>query len=184
MAANKQPIMVDTTIGHSILDESGIDPELLGKHVQQIQSATEFKQRVATALTMRYPDEEASKYTEEMIHQGFALQSDTALMAKFHTASVEDKVSICSRFSDTRYREMASRLMYAERPDQMERSERIKIEEQFRDRLLATEENLPWLTIPQAIKELAELRDEGKQLDLLTEIEAFIEGMRLRFSMM
>ena len=66
----------------------------------------------------------------------------------------------------------------------MERSERIKIEEQFRDRLLATEENLPWLTIPQAIKELAELRDEGKQLDLLTEIEAFIEGMRLRFSMM
>lgn len=184
VAANKQPIMLDTSIGHSILEEKSIDPELLAKLVQQIQAATEFKQRVATALTMQYQDEEAPTHTEKMIYQGFAPQSDVALMAKFHAASVEERVSICNRFSDARYREMASKLMYAECPDQMEQSERIKIEGQFRDRLLATEEKLPWLTIPQAIKELEKLREEGKQLDLLAEIEAFIEGMRLRFSMM
>jgi exodeoxyribonuclease-1 len=181
VAANKQPIMVDTSIGHCILEEKSIDPELLAKHVQQIQAATEFKQRVATALTMRYPDEEVHNHTEKMIYQGFAPQSDIALMVKFHAANVEERVSICNRFSDARYREMASKLMYAECPDQMERSERVKIEEHFRDRLLATEEKLPWLTISQAIKDVAELREKGEQLDLLADIEAFIEGMRLRF---
>jgi len=179
--ANSQPIIVNTTIGHSILEENGTDPEVLRQHIEQIQGATEFRQRVATALTMRYADEEASPHVEQAIYQDFPSKADEAIMMAFHKAAAEEKSALCYKLQDTRYREMAMRVMYTDHPDHMDSADRHRMEKDFKDRLL-TEEKMPWLTIPAAFKELEELRGQGSKLELLAEIEIFIQAMHKRFA--
>lgn len=177
---NSQPIMVNTTVGHTILESSAYDKETLHQHIQQIQSATEFKQRVKIALTMRYKEEESPKHIEEMIYAGFPSKNDEALMTQFHKASPEERVVLYRRFNEMRYVEIASRLMYVENPERMDQVERTKIDQHFRECLL-TEEKVPWLTIPKALQDVEELKkEEGKENSLLTEIEVFIEEMRKR----
>ncbi len=179
--ANSQPIIVNTAIGHAILEENGTDPEVLRQHIELIQAAKEFRQRVATALTMRYEDEETSPHVEKAIYQGFPSRADESIMMSFHKAPAEEKSALCHKLQDTRYREMALRLIYADHLDHMDPVDRHRIEKDFQDRLL-TEEKMPWLTIPAAFKELKELREQGDKLELLAEIEVFIEGMRQRFT--
>jgi hypothetical protein len=120
-------------------------------------------------------------HVEKAIHKGFPSREDEAIMVNFHKAKAEERAILCRKFKDTRYLEMSLRLMYAEHPDHLDSADRVRMQKEFQDRLMA-EDKLPWLTIPQAFKEIEDLRKAGEKLELLAEIEVFIEGMRHRIS--
>jgi exonuclease I len=118
---------------------------------------------------------------EQRIYEDFPSRLDERLMVDFHNASWEARHAICGRFADKRLSEIGFKLIFAEQPNVLPADERRYIEEHFQERLTA-DGNVPWMTISKATTDLATLKVEGeKDPDHLLEIEAFIEGLQLRY---
>lgn len=176
IAANKQPMIFDTDIGHTMLESAEFPKEVLAKHVQQIRNATEFRNRVAQVLAQYYEDQETSDYIEERIYEGFPSRNDAQLMEQFHRASHSTKLAICEKFEDSRFKEFGLRLIYADNPDHLP----IILREQLTaglQRRLHQSGKVPWLTHAKAAEEIAELRISDSNRQLLDEIESYFNGM-------
>jgi exodeoxyribonuclease I len=179
--ANAQPMIVDTVVGRSLVKAAPYATETLKQHVILIREAKEFRERVAQALTMRFEDGDASDYVEQRIYEGFPSRPDERLMTDFHNASWEDRHAICGRFADERLAEIGLKLIFAEQPNVLPADVRRSIEEQFQKRL-AADGAVPWMTISKAKTDLATLKVGGEEdPDHLLEIEAFLEGLQLRY---
>jgi exodeoxyribonuclease-1 len=115
--------------------------------------------RAAQAAEKVYPP---SPQVEEQLYQGsFPPQQDKILMAQFHTAPWQEHVGLARRFQDQRYRRLALRLVYFERPDLVSPELRRAWELELRNRLTApVEANAGWCSIPSARRE-AELLIAG-----------------------
>ena len=180
VAANNQPIIVDTRIGQALVDASVFGRETLTEHALQIRAADAFRQRVAQALLLRFEAKEPSAYAEQRIYDGFPHRADERLMQRFHQADWADRHGICGRLDDLRSAEFGLKLLYAERPDALPPDARHDIERQMRERLLAEGDDVPWLTLAGALRAVAALRADGEDAGRLDEIEQFIQQMRHR----
>lgn len=112
--------------------------------------------RAAQAAEKVYP---ASPHVEEQLYQnGFPPQQDKTLMAQFHSASWEQKAAMAHNFQDQRYRRLALRLVYFERPDLMSVDLRQTWEHEIQARLMApVEAETRWRSIPVARQEAERL---------------------------
>jgi len=178
VAANNQPIIVDTRIGHALIEASTFGRETLAEHALQIRAADAFRQRVAQALTLRFEEKAPSAYAERRIYDGFPHRADERLMQQFHQADWTERHGLCGRFDDLRYAEFGLKLLYAERPDALPPDVRHDVERHIRERLLAEGDDVPWLTLAGALAAIAALRADGEDAGLLDEIEQFVQQMR------
>lgn len=98
------------------------------------------------------------EHLEQMVFSGFAGAGDTALMDQFHRADWQTRAGMVGRFYDTRFRQLAQRLVYAEQPALLPESDRMRLRAAIADRLLVDHEdkNL-WRTIPAALEQLEEV---------------------------
>lgn len=179
VAANKQPMIVDTNIGNSILEAAQFSKETLAQHVQAIRSATEFRNRVAQALAQYYEDQEPSDHIEEQIYRGFPSRNDAQLMEQFHRVSHPAKLEICEKFEDPRFGEFGLRLIYADNPDHLPSTQREKLEAALYGRH-HQQGKTPWMTHAKAADEIAELKAQAADLELLAEIEQYMNSHRSR----
>lgn len=179
IAANKQPMIFDTSIGHTLLEEAQFTLDVLTQHVREIRGATEFRSRVAQALSQYYEDMEPSDYIEERIYEGFPSRHDAQLMEQFHRAPHPAKLEICERFEDPRFGEFGLRLIYADNPDHLPPEKRAEIEAVMYARFGHPGE-APWMTFTKATQEIAELRANSSDHILLNEIEAYLASRTMR----
>jgi exodeoxyribonuclease-1 len=116
--------------------------------------------RAAQAAEKIYPP---SPYVEEQLYQGgFPPPQDKALMAQFHSAHWEQRADLAHRFQDQRYRRLALRLIYFERPDLMPVDLRQTWQTELHNRLMAPVEAEPrWRSIPAARQEAERLIATG-----------------------
>ena len=177
VAANKQPMVFDTSIGHAMLDSASFAPDVLTQHVREIRGASEFRQRVAEALTRYYEPEEPSEYIEKRIYGGFPSRNDTQLMEQYHRTPLEAKLTICDQFEDSRFREFGLRLIYSDNPDNLSAAQRDELQLFFNNRMTTTEE-VEWMTLPKALTEVDKLKNDSVDQALLLEIEHFLINMR------
>ena len=87
-----------------------------------------------------------------------------------------------SQFEDKRLRQLASRLVYFERPDLLDADARQNFDTAIAKRLLADETTVPWLTLPKAIAELEamlETADESKQALLKRHREFLLDRLTI-----
>lgn len=108
--------------------------------------------RAAQAAEKVYPP---SLYVEEQLYEGgFAPPQDKALMAQFHGAPWGEREGLARRFQDQRYRRLAMRLVYFERPDLMPAERRLAWQTEMHNRLMApAEAESRWRSIPAARRE-------------------------------
>ncbi|MGR9411936.1 exonuclease domain-containing protein [Rhizobium anhuiense] len=116
--------------------------------------------RAAQAAQKVYPP---SPHVEEQLYQdGFPPPQDKALMAQFHSAHWEQKAALARNFQDQRYRRLALRLIYFERPDLMSVDLRQTWQTELHDRLMApVEAKSRWRSIPAARQEAERLISAG-----------------------
>lgn len=129
------------------------------KLVTELRADQAFLQRLlkaAQAAEIEYPP---SPYVEEQLYSGsFAPPEDKERMRRFHIADWVERAKLVEGFVDDRYRRLAQRLVYFERPDLLKPSARYAIEKEIGRRILTpAHEEVRWRSIPRALSELETL---------------------------
>ncbi|MER8600520.1 exonuclease domain-containing protein [Mesorhizobium sp. M0601] len=149
------------------------------------QPFLERLRRVAEAAEKVYPP---SPHVEEQLYQGgFPTPQDKARMAQFHAAPWEQREGVARQFQDQRFRRLALRLVYFERPDLMSADLRRAWQTEVHDRLMTPIEAEPrWRSIPAARREAEQLIADGlegeqliRQRQLLNYLDAEAERIAL-----
>ncbi len=106
-------------------------------------------------------DDRQPAHVEERIYDGFFPPSDQQLMDEFHRVAWENRMSVVSRFTDERLRELGRRLIHAERPDLLSEAECLEHDRFIAERIVTENEDLPWTTLPQALEEIERMIAEA-----------------------
>ena len=134
-----------------------------------------FVERLMTAAAAAREPWEPSPFVEEQIYDGFPGPEDRSLMAAFNQSDTTwpDRAALLGRFADARLRTLGERLLYTEAPQALEEHERSRHEADAASRLLADDDSVPWLTLPQAIRET-----DGLLADAAGAEASLLEGLR------
>ena len=101
---------------------------------------------------------------EERIFEGFPSRSDEQLMRKFHSLPWAERGPLIRQFEDSRFQQLAQRLVYLMAPSTMRPEEIARVRGGIRSRLIQETEDAPiWRTIEMAKNELKNLPPELSQ---------------------
>ena len=116
--------------------------------------------KAAEAAERAYPP---SPHVEEQLYErGFPPPQDEQLMQRFHAATWEERARLAPPFTDERYRRLALRLVYCERPTSLDEDLREAMRDGLRQRLMApADAEVRWRSIPAAQRAAAALIASG-----------------------
>ncbi len=128
----------------------------LVRAAMSIQSDSDFTARLTAAAVAAERIFEPSEHVELQIYgKGWPSSEDIELSRRFHLSPWEERPGIASQFSDRRFRRLARRLIYFERPDLLSETDRAAIDADIARRIRGDwESETPWMTIPKALTEL------------------------------
>jgi exodeoxyribonuclease-1 len=180
--ANAQPIIMPAASAPVTTKALAIPQNELQRRAGVIAANPEFQSRISEALSKRYADKEPPAHVEERIYDGFPCDEDNVLMEKFHLASWPDRLGLIKKFKDERVIEFSRRLIYSDQPAVLPESHSAKLKAWAAERVM-TADDVPWMTVPKALAELAELDEQADEADreLLAEIKTYIDGVAARF---
>ena len=124
------------------------------------------------ARTEEFAKSRRDRKKVEMLFPG---TRDSALMRDFHRASWPGRVEISDQFEDDRYRKIARRIVFNQRPDLLDDETRKAFSGAIARRWLSPDK-VRWLTIEQALKEIDERREASSYEEAL-----LLEGMEAFF---
>ena len=172
--ANGSPILLDLALAGDRADLMSIgEPEIM-RRAHLLQDFPELRNRLLRAYVETREVYEESPWLEEQIYRGFPGTRDSALMREFHRASWPGRMEIADQFEDDRYRKIARRTVFNQRPDLLDDETRKAFWAAIARRWFS-QEKVRWMTIDRALKEIDERR-EGSSYEealLLEGLEAF-----------
>ena len=181
--ANEQPILLDEKYLAQSDEFKDIDLATLQERMQKVRNNKNFIEKFGNLLIdMReeksFVEDQTEKTVEQKIFDGFPDNKDNYLMQDFHAAEWEKRYDIACKISDGRIQEFAKRVIYNENPEFLPKNELIKRDKEVAERIL-TMDKVPWNTIPDAMKEIDDMREKEDQydLDLLQEIDEYIQEL-------
>ena len=125
-------------------------------------------------------DTQEEMYAEESIYKKFTSREDNAIMPSFHKANWKEKFLVLQKFKDERLRYFGKKILYEESPESLPKDEYDSIHKEIALRVLSTNKE-KWNTIPRTYSEIDTLRnkfkDDKEKLDMLNEINSYIEDM-------
>ncbi len=150
--------------------------------VVQLREDKPFLERLRKAVQAAEPIYPPSPHVEEQLYgHEFPPQQDEVLMQRFQTAPWEKRRGLALQLSDTRYRRLALRLIYLERPDLLTTEHRRTADEGMRKRLMAPLDAIvPWRSIPVAQRDLKNLLLSGLEGDDLANQLRYSEYLKER----
>lgn len=182
---NAQPILVGYEQGcHALLPEHR-EIALYRKRAARIRAHAGFRANLATALASRFADRELSPHHEATLYAGgFISHKDARACARWHASLWADRPAITAGLSDERLKAFANRLTLLEAPQSLSPMAWQKGQAWLRERVM-TQAEVPWLTLPKALAEIAVLRqtlalDDANRHAHLDAIERWL-GERSQF---
>lgn len=163
------------------------EAELL-ERVDSFRNDAPFVERLLHAAQTAEKEYPPSPYVEEQLYGvEFPPPQDKALMAQFHNVPWERRVDLAYEFQDQRYRRLALRLVFFERPDLMSAGLRGTWQAELHNRLMApAEAKAPWRSIPTARREAELLIATGlsgeqlaRQRQFLSHLDAAVDQIAL-----
>lgn len=155
---NAQPILVGYEQGCHALPPEHRDIALYHERALRIRAHAGFRANLAAAMANRFADREPSPYPEATLYGGgFLSNEDARACAIWHASPWAERPSIAAEFGDERLKAFANRLTLLEAPQSLSSMALQKGQAWLRERL-TTENDVPWLTLPKALAEIAVLR--------------------------
>lgn len=152
---NAQPILIAYEKGCHVLPDEQSDLPLYNERAARVGGHAGFRSNLATALANRFADREPSPYPEATLYSGGFLSNDDArACARWHASPWEDRAAISAGFGDERLKAFANRLALLEAPQTLSPAGWQKGQAWLGDRL-TTQADVPWLTLPKALSEVA-----------------------------
>lgn len=140
-----------------------------------------FRNRISRILARRRKPFPKSEYVEEQIYENFPTASVQRLLSLFHNARWEERIGIVNQIEDTRYRQLGQRLIATERPDLLTPDQARRYNSWLGYRVL-TDEEVPWLTVPKAMRRIEELETSGetKNQNRLRQVRQLFQRLKER----
>ncbi len=157
MRSNAGPILLPYDDAPEDLRSAGPDLDELHRRSARLKNDSELCERLVIALLQTREERKPSAHVEEQIYDGFASNTDKALMERFHETDWLDRVALVGQLADDRLRSLGQRLIYSEAPNVMEETARLAYDAAITRRLMAEPETVPWLTLPKAIEEAGDM---------------------------
>jgi exodeoxyribonuclease-1 len=176
---NAQPILIGYEQGCHALTEDQRDGALYNERAARIREHAGFRANLAAAMANRFVDRETSPHSEATLYSGgFLSNADARACVRWHASPWSDRPTIAAGFGDERLKAFANRLMLMEAPQSLSPPAWQKGQAWLRDRLM-TKADVPWLTLPKALAEVATLRqtlpvDDLARHALLNTIERWL----------
>ena len=179
LRTNGQPIIMPPDAAPQNVKALAIPTDELNRRVAVIQADNDFRDRVGHAQALRFADETPSPYVEARIYDSFPSNADQALMAQFHSEEWPDRVALADRIEDDRVQEFARRLIYFEQPDLLSAQKRAELDAWRTARVLADDQDVPWMTVQKALQETDDLLQNavGDDAVLLSELKDFLHTL-------
>lgn len=117
---------------------------------------------------------------EKMISGGFYSPADLRIANAFHRAPPDEKLKFRDAMTDERLHHFCTRVLYDNWPSSLLAKEIKSIDEQIAWRM-ATEDNVPWLTIDKVLDKIDIVLPtcDSTQEALLKEYKTYLKRMRL-----
>ena len=173
------PILLDLGYAKGRVDILKLGEQEILRRGRLLHASPELRHRLLRAYVETRETYDDSPWLEGQIYQGFPGRPDEALMREFQDASWPRRVEISERLADERYRRIAKRIIFNERPEALDEGTRDAFSRAIAQRWLSNDK-VPWLTIEKALAEMEERR-EGASFDeaiLLDSLEAFFQNKR------
>lgn len=155
---NSQPIVLAWEDAQHALPADRLDDAVYNDRASQIRRHPTFQHYLAAALKNRFADREPSPYPEATLYAGgFLSDADARLCARWHELPWDQRPGLGKLMGDLRLQAFANRQTFLEAPECLAPEAWRKGRDWLRERL-TTEAEVPWLTLPKAIMEVAELR--------------------------
>ena len=168
LKANASPILTLPDTAPSGTSGAELDVAELERRTDLLRSDAALRKRLITAAQLAKAERTPSTHVEQKIYEGFTTAADQKVLGKFHGSRWEDRPTIVASLADARLRELGTRLIHHERPDVLDADTRSAHDKAMAQRIIETAADIPWLTIPKAMKELAVLMESATAEERMT----------------
>jgi exodeoxyribonuclease-1 len=156
---NHQPLLAsaDTPIGARLMQRPTISPDV-SRWARAVEADEGFRQCALEAGQRIRPTWPAPRYVDEALYaEFFPMRADAPPIVGFHAAPPPRKAQWAAQFSDPRAKELSRRLLFELWPQALTPEEQADLIDEMRERMM-TEADVPWTTVPKALREIAKLR--------------------------
>lgn len=148
----------------------------LNRRVALIKNDSALCNRLISAYLSTRGVNSPAHYVEAKIYEEFTNSSDTNRINQFQESDWSDRLKIVEDLSDERLRILGKRLIYTERRDLLDKFECDDLDKAFAKRLMGSDGDVPWLTLPEAILKADQLigKAKGGKILLLKDLRKFL----------
>ena len=188
---NKSPIILGKDYISSLNEYAHISYDELNNRAMIINSHKEFKKNVEQILLYEAEEKQSNMpqedlYFEETIYKSFSSNYEKIIMQEFHNAEWPEKLKIADKFKENKNFYFAEKIIYEENPNILSKETFNKINRSIANQIFSSN-NENWNTIPNAYKEIDDLREEydkandKKTLLFLDQLNNLIENIEKKF---
>ena len=165
LKCNGAPIVVPADEAPEMALRNSPELDELERRAAYVRENGLFRDHLVSVFESLEDVREPSPYVEEQIYDSFACAGDEELMEEFHRSPWEERLELLHGLQDTRIQLLGKQLFYFERPDFLDEETRVEIESVLSERVMLSEGDSRWLTLPGAIDQLDNLITEADDGD-------------------
>ena len=136
----------------------------------KIRNNTQLQTRISELLTNNQIQYPPPKFVEQAVYTGFPSREDELWMERFHLTPWKERSELIDGFEDSRYRELAERLICSHSLNDVSKSTKDKYKTFINKRLF---DKGPWLNISEAQEKIKKLlkqeniseKEENKEIN-------------------
>jgi exodeoxyribonuclease I len=149
--ANAVPILSPLDKAPHVTDGLDLGTEELHRRATVLRSDHVLRSRLVAAFEAIREKREPSPHLEDQLYDAFYADDDEQLMDAFHRVPWKERLAIVDRFEDARLRELGYRLVHCEHPELLDEATRQVHSNRIARSLLGLDDDVPWLTLREAI---------------------------------
>ena len=142
----------------------------LEERARKIQENVKRQTRVSELLASNQINYPPPKYLEQSVYSGFPSDADDLWMERFHSLPWEERSKLLDGFEDTRYKELAERLICSHSPELASPDMMSRYQNFLNQRLY---DKGPWLSLEKSLEKTKTLLSEasGEEKEILDKLE-------------
>ncbi len=189
---NKHPIVMNPSYIDHFEEYKMLGISKLSERADIIRKNKKFAEKVELILRDEANEKAETKSQEDICEEeslyNFPPAEDNKILSGFHQSDWDKKISYLQKFKDKRFHYFGKKLLYQEKPNLLSKEDYDEIHSTIVKRVLSTNDEKKWNTIPRTYKEIDDLRakfgknKDVKKLKMLEEINIYIEELEKFYS--
>tara|TARA_A100001011_G_scaffold385691_1_gene460148 strand:+ start:1095 stop:2513 length:1419 start_codon:yes stop_codon:yes gene_type:complete len=189
---NKHPIVMNPSYIEHFEVYKNIGIKKLNERAEIIIKNKKFAQKVELILRDEAQEKVETQSQEDLCEEeslyNFPPAEDNKNLQGFHDIDWEKKLTYLQKFKDKRLHYFGKKLLYQEKPNLLPKEDYDEIHNTIVKRVLSTNDDKKWNTIPRTYKEIDDLRakfeknKETKKLKMLEDINVYVEELEKVYS--